>query len=164
MLKTRSILILSNLSFQESVSVHPMLAAKPEMSNRGGVRCQLCNAFKLRKDHLKLHYIKHHSYAPKLAVTSSEENDISIFADPFEAADGGGENLLECSSCSDKFGNHHLLVKHLLKDHCSYSGLICPYCRGAFPQRFIDLQSHVTAKHMDQVRMDQHMKRRLYFF
>jgi len=133
-----------------------MLGAKPEILNRGGVRCQLCNAFKLRKDHLKLHYIKHHSYVPKLAV-QSEANDVdddghhrqNVNVDPFDAADV--QNRVECCSCTKKFNNHHLLVKHLLKDHCSYTGLICPYCRGAFPQRFIDLQSHVTAKHMDQV-------------
>ena len=59
---------------QESVSVHPMLGAKPEISNRGGVRCQLCNAFKLRKDHLKLHYIRHHGYVPKLALTTTQSD------------------------------------------------------------------------------------------
>jgi hypothetical protein len=58
---------------QESVSVHPTLGAKPDITNRGGVRCQLCNAFKLRKDHLKLHYIKHHGYMPKLAGESAFE-------------------------------------------------------------------------------------------
>ena len=42
------------------------VGAKPEISNRGGLKCQLCNAFKLRKDHLKLHYIRHHGYDPKV--------------------------------------------------------------------------------------------------
>ena len=146
---------MTDIFLQESVSVHPMLGAKPEILNRGGVRCQLCNAFKLRKDHLKLHYIKHHGYVPKLAVASggaSDDDDrrFDDSVDPFDASDAQID-LLECCSCTEKFSNHHLLVKHLLKDHCSYTGLICPYCRGAFPQRFIDLQSHVTAKHMDQV-------------
>ena len=104
----------------------------------------------LRKDHLKLHYIKHHGYVPKLANKSAD--DESSTSAPGTDLFLDGEDLLECSSCTtDKFANQHLLIKHLLKDHCSYSGLICPYCRGAFPQRFIDLQSHVTSKHMDQV-------------
>lgn len=72
------------VSHQESVSVHPMVGAKPEIVNRGGVKCQLCSAFKLRKDHLKLHYIKHHSYLPKLAVTSSNGDStiaqVSLFS------------------------------------------------------------------------------------
>ena len=44
-----------------------------------------------------------------------------------------------------------LQIKHLLKAHCAYTGLICPYCRGHHPERYLDLQSHVTSKHMDQL-------------
>ena len=55
-------------SGEELITVHPRVGAKPEISNRGGLKCQLCNAFKLRKDHLKLHYIRHHGYDPKASV------------------------------------------------------------------------------------------------
>ena len=30
----------------------------------------LCNAFKLRKDHLKNHYVSHHGYDPKQALAA----------------------------------------------------------------------------------------------
>ena len=105
-----------------------------------------------------MHYIKHHGYVPKLANkaidddsrTSGPVTDLLLDGEDLDL----DQDLLECSSCTRaKFCNQHLLIKHLLKDHCSYSGLICPYCRGAFPQRFIDLQNHVTSKHMDQVRI-----------
>ena len=32
------------------------------------MKCLLCNAFKLRKDHLKNHYVSHHGYDPKQAM------------------------------------------------------------------------------------------------
>ena len=38
-----------------------------------------------------------------------------------------------------------------LREHCVYSGLICPYCTGHHPKRYVDLQSHVTADHMDKL-------------
>ena len=51
---------------KEVVTVHTRLGSKPEVENRGGVKCQLCSAFKLRKDQLKLHYVKQHGYNPKV--------------------------------------------------------------------------------------------------
>ena len=64
---------------------------------------------------------------------------------------GAPEPQIECPSCHKMFENNHFLIKHLLKTHCAYSGLICPYCPGHFPSRFIDLQSHVTNSHMEQL-------------
>ena len=59
-------------SGEELITVHPRVGAKPEISNRGGLKCQLCNAFKLRKDHLKLHYIRHHGYDPKVPKSKGD--------------------------------------------------------------------------------------------
>ena len=62
------------------------------------------------------------------------------------------QGIVECNICPETFSNHHALIKHLLKSHCSYTGLICPYCRDSHhPQRFIDLQAHVMNAHMDQL-------------
>ena len=61
-------------------------------------------------------------------------------------------NVVECSVCPETFFNNHALIAHLLKSHCAYTGLICPYCRDAHhPQRFIDLEAHVTKAHMDKL-------------
>ena len=150
-----------------TISVHPRVGAKPEISNRGGLKCQLCNAFKLRKDHLKLHYIRHHGYDPKAvniktnssnnansSTTTSNNVNVVVEAQDESSMQGAPEpveNRLECPSCHSMFDNNHYLIKHLLKSHCVYSGWICPYCPGHFPSRFIDLQSHVTTNHMDQL-------------
>ena len=62
------------------------------------------------------------------------------------------QGMAECNFCTETFSNQHTLIKHLLKCHCVYSGLICPYCRDTHhPQRFIDLQAHVTKAHMDKL-------------
>ena len=62
------------------------------------------------------------------------------------------QGIVECNICPETFSNHHALIKHLLKSHCSYTGLICPYCRDSHhPQRFIDLQAHVMNAHMDKL-------------
>ena len=62
------------------------------------------------------------------------------------------QGIAECNFCPETFSNQHTLIKHLLKCHCVYSGLICPYCRDTHhPQRFIDLQAHVTKAHMDKL-------------
>ena len=62
------------------------------------------------------------------------------------------QGMAECNFCPETFFNQHALIKHLLKCHCVYSGLICPYCRDTHhPQRFIDLQAHVTKAHMDKL-------------
>ena len=62
------------------------------------------------------------------------------------------QGMAECNFCPETFFNQHTLIKHLLKCHCVYSGLICPYCRDTHhPQRFIDLQAHVTKAHMDKL-------------
>ena len=138
------------------------VGAKPEISNRGGLKCQLCNAFKLRKDHLKLHYIRHHGYDPKVPkskdaklktdISNKEtKEDIQIQMEDENSMQGAPEPQIECPSCHEMFENNHFLIKHLLKTHCAYSGLICPYCPGHFPSRFIDLQSHVTNSHMEQL-------------
>lgn len=129
------------------ISVHPRVGAKAEISNRGGLKCQLCNAFKLRKDHLKLHYIRHHGYDPKAANIVQDNPEIV----DEEASMQGHFAQIECPSCHSMFENNHFLIKHLLKNHCTYSGFICPYCPGHFPSRFIDLQSHVTNQHMDKL-------------
>ena len=134
------------ISGEELITVHPRVGAKLEISNRGGLKCHLCNAFKLRKDHLKLHYIRHHGYDPKAkeVIEPSELEDEA-------SMQGAPEPQLECPSCHEMFPNNHFLIRHLLKNHCVYSGLICPYCPGHFPARFIDLQSHVTGNHMEQL-------------
>jgi hypothetical protein len=134
-------------------SVHPRVGAKPEISNRGGLKCQLCNMFKIRKDHLKLHYTRHHGYDPKALNVNSSMKKTPFLIDESSMASAAEpeENMLGCPSCNSFFDNNHLLIKHLLKNHCVYSGLICPYCRGHFPSRFIDLQSHVTTNHMEQL-------------
>ena len=77
------------------------------------------------------------------AKTIEMEDEVSM--------QGAPEPQIECPSCHAMFENNNFLIKHLLKIHCSYSGLICPYCPGHFPSRFIDLQSHVTSSHMDQL-------------
>ena len=64
---------------------------------------------------------------------------------------GAPEPQIECPSCHGMFENNNFLIKHLMKNHCTYSGLICPYCPGHFPSRFIDLQTHVTNSHMEQL-------------
>ncbi|CAB4055037.1 KRAB [Lepeophtheirus salmonis] len=118
-----------------SLIVHSRVGAYSEIGNKGGVKCQLCNAFKIRKEHLKIHYMKHHGYDPKLtSVTENRKEE---------------DDPLECPVCVELFPNNHILIKHLLKSHCTYTGLICPYCTGHFPERFVDLQSHVTAVHLD---------------
>lgn len=134
-----------------TIAVHPRVGAKPEISNRGGLKCQLCNAFKLRKDHLKLHYIRYHGYDPKAALPKKQAESANLNIDETSMQGDLEASKLECPSCHSMFDNNHFLIKHLLKIHCVYSGLICPYCRGHFPSRFIDLQSHVTAHHMDQL-------------
>jgi len=91
---------------------------------------------------MKLHYVRHHGYDPKAVQPSS-------LADNEDSMQGAPE--LECPSCHAMFENQNFLIKHLLKNHCVYSGQICPYCPGHFPSRFIDLQSHVTNQHMDQL-------------
>ncbi|TRY75606.1 hypothetical protein TCAL_12570, partial [Tigriopus californicus] len=59
--------------------------------------------------------------------------------------------VISCSTCLEFFANNNVLIQHLLKEHSQYSGQICPYCKGHFPERFIDLQAHVTAKHIDKL-------------
>ncbi len=44
----------------QSVMVHSRVGALTDIGNRGGVKCTLCSTFKLRRDHLYMHYIKHH--------------------------------------------------------------------------------------------------------
>lgn len=133
-----------NLAQSESVSLHSRVGAHPEIGNRGGIKCQLCNAFKLRKDHLKLHYIKHHGYEPK-----STKGSETVPGD--EVSNMSVGQVISCSTCLEFFANNNMLIQHLLKEHSQYSGQICPYCKGHFPERFIDLQAHVTAKHIDQL-------------
>ena len=58
---------------------------------------------------------------------------------------------LLCPSCPEAFSDNNLLIRHLLKEHCVYTGLICPYCTGHHPKRFLDLQSHVTGQHLDKL-------------
>lgn len=66
-----------------TVRVHARVGAHPEASNRGGVKCLLCNAFKLRKDHLKMHYVKHHGFNPKVtedaAVAADAQAGLPIY-------------------------------------------------------------------------------------
>jgi hypothetical protein len=45
-----------------------------------------------------------------------------------------------CPACHDFFADNNRLIRHLLKQHCNYSGLICPYCKGHHPERYMDLQ------------------------
>ena len=72
--------------------------------------------------------------------------------DPEASFLGEEMNMVECNICPETFSNNHALIKHLLKSHCSYTGLICPYCRDTHhPQRFIDLQAHVTNAHMEKL-------------
>ena len=72
--------------------------------------------------------------------------EASFFVDEIEP------RMVECNLCPETFSNNHAFIKHLLKSHCVYTGLICPYCRDAHhPQRFIDLQAHVTNAHMDKL-------------
>ena len=68
--------------------------------------------------------------------------------------EGNEDNLsvpLLCPSCPEAFSDNNLLIRHLLKEHCVYTGLICPYCTGHHPKRFLDLQSHVTGQHLDKL-------------
>ena len=108
-----------------TISVHPRVGAKPEISNRGGLKCQLCNAFKIRKDHLKLHYVRYHGFDPKACkkipttISKPETFDESSMQGVPEL-----ENSENCPKCHLVFENTHYLIKHLLKDHCSYSGTI----------------------------------------
>ena len=46
------------------VTVHSRVGAMADIGNRGGVKCLLCNTFKLRKDHLRDHYVRHHGWVP----------------------------------------------------------------------------------------------------
>eukprot|EP00095_Tigriopus_kingsejongensis_P002958 snap_masked-scaffold243_size241480-processed-gene-1.11 protein:Tk02958 transcript:snap_masked-scaffold243_size241480-processed-gene-1.11-mRNA-1 annotation:"unnamed protein product" len=126
----------------ETIALHSRVGANPEIRNRGGVKCQLCNAFKLRKDHLKLHYINHHGYKPKTTDPPHPVDDASNLSIG---------DVFSCPSCHEFFPNNNLMIKHILKNHTQYLGQICPYCGGHFPERFIDLQAHVTVKHMDQL-------------
>ena len=57
----------------EVVSVNVKVATRKEVENRGGVKCQLCSVFKMRKDQLKVHYEKWHGYQPKLAEPSKRK-------------------------------------------------------------------------------------------
>ena len=50
----------STSSGADVMAVHSRVGAMADISNRGGVKCLLCNTFKLRKDHLKNHYVRHH--------------------------------------------------------------------------------------------------------
>ena len=132
----RRLVELINNSNQGQVSVASRLVGYPEIANKGGVKCQMCNTFKLRKSQLVQHYVKHHGYDPK--------------AKPEDNADEEN-NDLPCPGCQKSFVSNNALIKHILKLHCNYTGQICPYCKGHFPERFIDLQSHVTKNHMEQL-------------
>ncbi len=137
-----------------SLVVHSRVGANPEIGNRGGVKCQLCNAFKLRKEHLKLHYVKHHGYDSKAAALPDQPGDQGQLAANLEEDSSTSFSIgesLSCPSCHEYFRDNNRLIKHLLKQHCAYTGLICPYCRGHFPERFIDLQRHVTLRHIDKL-------------
>jgi len=132
----------------DTVVVHSRVGALSDISNRGGVKCGLCSAFKLRKDHLRTHYIKHHGYDPKAA-----KDDASAAGTGGNGDEGDmlASNRVPCSACHEMFASTSHLIKHLLKAHCHYSGLICPYCRGHHPERYLDLQTHVTQKHIDML-------------
>ncbi len=135
-----------------SITVHSRLGAMADIGNRGGVKCLLCNTFKLRKDHLRNHYVKHHGYDPKQlpnekkakAVKKEEEvenipqNNESV-ANEDQLLDGKDDSLA-CPSCHEGFSSRHLLIRHALKAHTAYTGTICPYCWGRHPERYIDLK------------------------
>ena len=53
---------------KEAVTIHTRVGMRPELENRGGVKCKLCSSFKLRKDQLKIHYVKEHGYNPKVKI------------------------------------------------------------------------------------------------
>ena len=53
---------------KELVTIHTRVGMRPEVENRGGVKCMLCTSFKLRKDQLKIHYVKEHGYIPKVII------------------------------------------------------------------------------------------------
>ena len=124
------------------------VATRKEIENRGGVKCQLCSVFKMRKDQLKVHYEKYHGYQPKLAAkadqgrkTKQQDAAPKVASSTTEVeAFPVLESLLECPTCSESFGDNNSLIRHLLKEHCIYSGLICPYCTDHHPRRYIDLQ------------------------
>ena len=85
------------------------------------------------------------------AKTNSNMEDLNTEAS-FLGEEEVNQGVVECNICPETFSNHHALIKHLLKSHCSYTGLICPYCRDSHhPQRFIDLQAHVMNAHMDKL-------------
>jgi hypothetical protein len=132
---------------KKGLFVHSRVGAKAEITNRGGVKCVLCNCFKLRKDHLKTHYIKHHGYDPKLASEHEQQKERDVSMPEEETI----SEPISCPSCHELFTNNHKLIKHILKVHCSYTGLICPYCKGHHPERYLDLQAHVTSKHIDML-------------
>ena len=127
------------------------MRAHPDIENRGGVKCNLCNAFKLRKDNLKIHYIKHHGFNPKAATYRRGEPEY----DGSDTTDESSVEALSCPCCHEMYRattrGRSRLIAHLLKVHCNYTGLICPYCRSHHPERYLDLQSHVTSKHMDML-------------
>ena len=54
---------------KEVVTIHTRVGMRPELENRGGVKCKLCSSFKLRKDQLKIHYVKEHGYNPKVILS-----------------------------------------------------------------------------------------------
>ena len=134
----------------DAVSVNVKVASRKEIENRGGVKCQLCSVFKMRKDQLKVHYEKYHGYQPKLAVDKKAKAAAESMLDE-DSLLGVDDFPFVCPTCLETFKDNNFLIKHLLKDHCVYSGLICPYCTGHHPKRYVDLQSHVTSDHMDKL-------------
>ena len=68
----------------QAVSVNVKVATREEAENRGGVKCQLCSVFKMRKDQLKTHYEKWHGYRPKmLAATGRSGHSRNFILMPF---------------------------------------------------------------------------------
>ena len=151
----KSLIQVTKLGEKDQVYLNQAVFSKNEIENRGGVKCQLCSVFKIRKDQLKVHYERYHGYKPKLAIKKAKPIEVEpgIEVD-LEASLLGPEDMeftIHCPTCSEVFQNNHYLIKHLLQNHCEYSGLICPYCPGHHPQRYVDLQVHVTANHMDKL-------------
>ena len=61
----------ANGNEKELVTIHTRVGMRPEVENRGGVKCMLCSSFKLRKDQLKIHYVKEHGYIPKVNLVKT---------------------------------------------------------------------------------------------
>ena len=82
--------------------------------------------------------------------TSSANNNPSTSS----AAASNANSAVSCPTCHEYFTSNNGLIDHALKEHCSYSGLICPYCKGSFPERFINLEvslsnaSSAVSKHV----------------